>query len=176
MRLIRVDLAGYRRFREATVNLDGKIIAIVGPNEAGKSSLLGAVEHLESGQAISQGEISRDFKPPASHSYVVGLYLLDAIDFDGLDLADARQRPKWMEVHWKGQSIAIGLKPYPHRDLTMRQALRTLLRRIARTSFGREFIAPSDPSEPPPVDHWSQAIAVIEGTEDKLAPEGIDVL
>lgn len=176
MRLIRLDLAGYKRFREATVNLDGKIIAIVGPNEAGKSSLLDAVEHLESGQAISQGEISRDFKPPANHSYVVGLYLLDAMDFDGLDLAHARQLPRWMEVHWKGQSKAIGLKPYPHRDLAARESLKTLVRRIAKTSFGREFIAPSDPSTTPPVDHWSQAISVLESTGDKLAPEAIDVL
>ena len=41
------SVQGYRRFLQMTsIKLHGRLIAIVGPNEAGKSSLLKALEHL----------------------------------------------------------------------------------------------------------------------------------
>jgi predicted ATP-dependent endonuclease of OLD family len=47
MRLVVFSLAGYRRFVERTsVKLHGDLVAFVGPNEAGKSSLLNALAHL----------------------------------------------------------------------------------------------------------------------------------
>ena len=54
MKLIWVEINGYRRFeKKAKMNLDGKLIAIVGPNEAGKSSFLKALEHLNSSDAFT---------------------------------------------------------------------------------------------------------------------------
>ena len=44
MRLIAVELTGYRRFADPTrIDVDGPLTAIVGPNEAGKTSLLDAM-------------------------------------------------------------------------------------------------------------------------------------
>lgn len=55
MRLIKVGCEGFKRFRErAEMDVDEKVIAIVGPNEAGKSSFLEALAHLE---------IDEDFAP-----------------------------------------------------------------------------------------------------------------
>jgi len=48
MRLIKVGCENYKRFREpAEMDVDEKLIAIVGPNEAGKTSLLQALAQLE---------------------------------------------------------------------------------------------------------------------------------
>jgi AAA15 family ATPase/GTPase len=42
-----IDVAGYRKFRSpARFKTRGKIVAILGSNEAGKSSLLSAIERL----------------------------------------------------------------------------------------------------------------------------------
>ena len=49
MRLVKIRIAGFRRFKDATLNLDADLIAIVGPNEAGKSSLLQALTYLNPG-------------------------------------------------------------------------------------------------------------------------------
>lgn len=48
MELIKVGLKGYRRFRERQeMDVDGKLIAVVGPNESGKSSFLEALRRLD---------------------------------------------------------------------------------------------------------------------------------
>ena len=47
MDLVWVKVEGFRRFRESTtLNTNSKLIALLGPNEAGKSSLLKAILHL----------------------------------------------------------------------------------------------------------------------------------
>ena len=43
MRLVWLNLRHFRRFQDARVNLDAPVIALVGPNEAGKSTLLEAI-------------------------------------------------------------------------------------------------------------------------------------
>jgi len=47
MKLVWFEVTGYKRFAELTkINLDGKLVAIVGPNEAGKTTLLHSIGHL----------------------------------------------------------------------------------------------------------------------------------
>ena len=41
-------LRGYRRFEDAEINLDAPVVAVVGPNESGKTSLLQALVKLQS--------------------------------------------------------------------------------------------------------------------------------
>ena len=58
VRLIGFTLSGYRRFLHASsVKLHADMIAFIGPNEAGKSSLLRAMTHLN-----HDGEFERDEK------------------------------------------------------------------------------------------------------------------
>ena len=41
MRLVEIELTGFRRFEETTrINVNGSVVCFVGPNEAGKSSIL----------------------------------------------------------------------------------------------------------------------------------------
>jgi predicted ATP-dependent endonuclease of OLD family len=44
VQLVSVTLHGYKRFAQrSSMNVDGKLVAVVGPNEAGKSSFLDAL-------------------------------------------------------------------------------------------------------------------------------------
>jgi len=46
MRLTRIHVRGYKRLVDASCNVDGRLIALVGPNESGKSSVLEALAWL----------------------------------------------------------------------------------------------------------------------------------
>jgi predicted ATP-dependent endonuclease of OLD family len=60
MQLIAFSIEGYRRFvAKTSVKLQGGLIAFVGPNEAGKSSLLKALGHLNSIEPIAANEKPR---------------------------------------------------------------------------------------------------------------------
>lgn len=60
MELVAFSLEGYRRFRDKTsVKLVGRLIAFVGPNEAGKSSVLEAMASLHDDEPFKQRDRPR---------------------------------------------------------------------------------------------------------------------
>lgn len=60
MKLIAFTLEGYRRFHErSSVKLHSDLTAFVGPNEAGKSSLLQALTHLNDDRGFERNELPR---------------------------------------------------------------------------------------------------------------------
>lgn len=60
MRLVAFSLEGYRRFAAKTsIKLHGDMVALVGPNEAGKSSLLRAIAHLGDDAPFASTERTR---------------------------------------------------------------------------------------------------------------------
>ncbi len=46
MRLTKIEFHGYKRLASTSCNVDGRLIAVLGPNEAGKSSVLEGLEWL----------------------------------------------------------------------------------------------------------------------------------
>lgn len=58
MELRNLTLNGFRRFRKADVRLEGPVIAIVGRNEAGKSTILEAVRLMNDDQPIAPTSLS----------------------------------------------------------------------------------------------------------------------
>ena len=79
MRLIKLTMAGYRRFEKADINLDGDVLAIIGPNEAGKSTIFSALEALDHTEPIPWPDRTRGVEPPIVDEQVciVARYLLD---------------------------------------------------------------------------------------------------
>src|SRR6056297_3062645 len=61
MNLLRITLNGFRRFsQKSTLNCSGRIIALLGPNESGKSSCVEALMCLNNDSEIKPQDISRD--------------------------------------------------------------------------------------------------------------------
>jgi hypothetical protein len=82
LRLIWFSVKGYRRFVEkSTVRLDGRVIAIVGPNEAGKTSLLAAMELLNDDEPLEPSDRSRTGK---GQPEIAAMFALDDDDREAL--------------------------------------------------------------------------------------------
>lgn len=61
MKLVWFEVCGYRRFADNTkINLSEKLIASVGPNEAGKTSLLRSLKHISNSNNFINEGISHD--------------------------------------------------------------------------------------------------------------------
>ncbi|MFS8101007.1 AAA family ATPase [Lentzea alba] len=86
MRLTRIEFNGYKRLARASCNVDGKLIAFVGPNEAGKSSVLEALAWLDApgGVPLPKSSLTRDTYIPEHLPLVTATYLLDDGDREGL--------------------------------------------------------------------------------------------
>ena len=58
MQLVRLQFTNFRRFKSGDASLHGRLIALVGPNEAGKSSLLDALQHLNTNDRIPRSVLT----------------------------------------------------------------------------------------------------------------------
>jgi predicted ATP-dependent endonuclease of OLD family len=78
MKLVKVGLEGYARFRDRQeIDVDAPLIALIGPNEAGKTSLLQALQQLNGDGDFQTPEVSRRFEGTTE---VWARYVLDDAD------------------------------------------------------------------------------------------------
>jgi len=117
MELFSVSLKGYRRFKsKSTLRTNGKLLALVGPNEAGKSSILDALHSMNSGKALPATDVS--YGTDANDLQIVARFLLDDVE-----LGEARlPSPSWLNVHKEhdGQ-LSYNFTPMPSdRDISHR--------------------------------------------------------
>lgn len=94
MRLVWLKLQHFRRFENARVNLDAPVIALVGPNEAGKSTLLDALVALGTEGEFSPRDFTRDLAP--TERVLEAMFLLDEDDREALREAV----PEASDVRW----------------------------------------------------------------------------
>lgn len=123
MDLIAFSVEGYRRFvKKTSVKLHGNLIAIVGPNEAGKTSLLKAMTYLHSDEAFGRSEAPRLSKVEPQLAWQFQLNkddkkLLTAIhDAAGTEKATITKRSNGVR-EWSFQPRN------PRRDRTLRDSL-----------------------------------------------------
>lgn len=97
MRLVTLELFGYRRFVNAKINLDAKLIAVLGPNEAGKTSLLRALEEFNSESPIAPSALWRGDPLGASPKLVLqALFLLEAEDITAVSHLWGGAESRWL--------------------------------------------------------------------------------
>src|SRR3972149_2138184 len=137
MRLVYLKLSGFRRFLNAEAQLHGRLIALVGPNEAGKSSLLDALEHLNSEGPYPRSDISHEHDYPNNHPVLQARFLLDNSDREAMSHLPGGSATRWFVMQKRRDgSFASWVEPAITLDLQPRQAVANALRRLLATKWG----------------------------------------
>jgi energy-coupling factor transporter ATP-binding protein EcfA2 len=136
MLLENLRLTGYRRFEEATnIQLAGKLVAITGPNEAGKTSILRAINHFSNTRKIGLEEKTSFFD---GQTRLRLSYFLEKDDLEAAEISE----PTWLHyTKMDGGNFEYAFTPRVRRDLTRRsncyRATQQLKRsKSARTALG----------------------------------------
>jgi predicted ATPase len=176
MRLITIELEGYRRFEQrAKISCDGKLTALVGPNEAGKSTILDAIERLDDEQPISLLERTRGTSPADNAVAITALWMIEPADLKEIDILAGSQTPRWLIVEktFAGARV-LTLKPTMTRDRSPRQRL---IKQIEKVKDKPWFVTLNEDEES--VFELSSLDEVIAGLPDErptVAPTTIQRL
>jgi AAA domain, putative AbiEii toxin, Type IV TA system/AAA ATPase domain len=176
MRLIHFDITNYKRFRDNHgMNLDPSVVCIVGPNEAGKSSFLDAITHLNDNRDFDGSEHTRS-APDGHLLQVRARFLLEPEDRASLEgipeASGARQVILWKR---EGYSRGLRLEPAPERDLGPRRDAQARLGALQRHEWLAELeqlhIEEHDNAEPGPASYVDQALTVSGSEAQTLGDE-----
>lgn len=119
------------------MDVGGKLTAIVGPNEAGKTSFLRAVEHLGSDAAFAPRELTRDGDGEA---YVRAYFKLEDADFEALKgIHQADQIREFTFRRLSDGSNKTQVRPEPTRDLNPRRTVGALFEKVRATKWYERF-------------------------------------
>lgn len=141
MRLVAFEVENYRRFRARNkINLDSEVLAIVGPNEAGKSSLLQALSGLNTDEPFSYSEMSRGTAPSDQQEIVRARFLLEHDDFKLLEDVPGGVSTRWLVVgKQKDGSQSLSVEPALRRDIRPRQRLIETIARLNRSKWRQQL-------------------------------------
>lgn len=121
MHLFKVEFKGYKRLRDiVTMDADPAVVCIVGPNAAGKSSLLDALVHLNDDRAFEARERTRGLDP-SEKAWVSAYFYLEQADLDAISAIPEARSIKTAEFFKvSGSGRGLQLQPEPKRDLRPR--------------------------------------------------------
>ena len=95
-----VKLNKFKRFEKATLTTQGKVIALIGANESGKSSILRALTYLNNEDQIAPSDLTRDLDIEVESDEIVieAAFLLDDDDREAISNWDTNGTTKWFYV------------------------------------------------------------------------------
>lgn len=138
MKLISVALHGYKRFEQrSSMNVDGKLVAVVGPNESGKSSFLESLMHLNHTDPLNTSgaarEMTRNINIPDDQTAIEATYLLDDDDREALSNVHGGQEARWCKISKKvrGETLYYSIAPRPKRSLQRRKRAVGILNEVS---------------------------------------------
>lgn len=173
MRLISVGINGYRRFSPASeMKVDGRVVAIVGPNEAGKTSLLRALVRLHDEEPFELQELTRGASPEGQ--IVWARYLLEPDDVEAIAHLDSSEDARWFVVRkWDDGSTEGKVEPEMRRDLGPRYRASDALCRAAAHRAIRDVVAEElEPEQmQPEADETSATDALLSEKLEELSKQ-----
>lgn len=176
MRLISAHIRGYGRLVDTKINLDAKVIAVVGPNEAGKTTLLNALTHVDHQGAVPLSQRSRAVEVSDDTPVTEFSYALDDDDRLALDNLDLHEPPKMATISRSasGESLIVSITPEPLKSIS---PLSTAITRLTAMSTSDDLdrwiyakVADSDPEDAP--DYRRELATVIESVQGSINEPG----
>jgi ABC-type cobalamin/Fe3+-siderophores transport system ATPase subunit len=146
MRLIAFSVEGFRRFAlKSSVKLHGPLIALIGPNEAGKSSLLEALAELNHSQPIGEKAYPRRSLLKPSLQWHFQLEVSDKAALKGIH--DTRHLDRILITKKVDGGFVWQMLPHsPARDLRQRASL---AKTLGRYRSNKLFVAAHSDDENP---------------------------
>lgn len=172
MELQSVYINGFRRFSdESTLRTHGKLVAILGPNEAGKTSLLTAIQTIFSDEEIPASDIARGKSFPNGHIILSARFRLDQDDLESAKL----NRPTWYVLGKKisGGKIYEFDPPIEKRDISNRKKLLEIVEKIKNNNklWGR--LVQDHPLSP---NLFEEFLQVLSSDDETLDEDSIETL
>lgn len=133
MELYNISIEGFRRF-ESKVNLQlsGKLVSLVGANEAGKSSILKAVAYCGNDDEIDQSD--RTYESDVETEIVCSFFLSE-----GEARSAKLEKRAWFRVHkYADGGREYSLDPKPLRDMSLRKQTVSKLKALTQGARFKE--------------------------------------
>jgi hypothetical protein len=148
MRPIKIGFHSYRRLADAAMSLDARILAIVGPNEAGKSSVLDALLAFNDEDALAATDLTRG-REVQPRGPVLGLtLLLDAEDHAVLSEVPEAEDCRYFYVEkWRDGTLAADARPWPKRHARQREQGAKAIEALANSSWFKSTFLDDDGAE-----------------------------
>lgn len=150
MRLTKAEFSGFGRLAQAQINLDHKVVAIVGPNEAGKTTLLRALAYIDNGESLTAAQRSRGLPGDVSNDHVVVRvqYRLNNDDQAAVSGFDLNEKPTelWLSRTAGSGETVRAVVPAPRKNLAALASALDDLKATATDSV-LDSLAPAEPAE-----------------------------
>lgn len=177
MRLISAHVQGYGRIVDSKINLDAKVIAIVGPNEAGKTTLLKALAHVDGETAVPVPQRSRATEVTDQTRVTTFDYIVEEEDRASLADLDLHEQPTRAQIarSASGDKLIIDLIPEPRKSVQpLQDALETLKAASTKEDLD-DWVDPNttyaEPGSDDPHDYRTELGAVVEALEAAIAED-----
>lgn len=154
----RIAFNGYRRLAETATNIDGPITAFVGFNEAGKTSLLSALEWFTEGGELSSIDYNRSRAPRSGTDVVKVFFQLEDDDKKAFSSIPLDNPPTSLVLYRMRDGGRVrDLEPRPRRQAKPFVAASERLAR-AIVTLAPQFAAAADQDERDPND-WAAVVS-----------------
>lgn len=181
MRLISARVKGYGRIVDSKVNLDAKVIAVVGPNEAGKTTLLNALAFVDRGGEIPLPQRSRAGDTTDATQVTTFDYVLEEDDQDALVALDLQELPTRAAISRtaSGEKLYVNLTPRPVKAVApLADAMPVLATALAASDF-EQWIDPdtvyADPASDAARDYRTELQSIADAVQDAVREPGADL-